>query len=63
MLFLVFPCNIKYFDFFSDISKLSKAFPSVDMVFSNGQKLSLSPENYLFRVYILVYLTVVPLNF
>jgi hypothetical protein len=22
----------------------------VDMVFSNGQKLSLSPENYLFRV-------------
>ncbi|XP_031102984.1 aspartic proteinase nepenthesin-1-like [Ipomoea triloba] len=33
----------------SDISKLSKAFPSVDMVFSNGQKLSLSPENYLFR--------------
>lgn len=33
----------------SDISQLSKAFPGVDMVFSNGQKLSLSPENYLFK--------------
>ncbi|XP_021903439.1 aspartic proteinase-like protein 2 isoform X2 [Carica papaya] len=32
-----------------DISELSKTFPEVDMVFSNGQKLSLSPENYLFR--------------
>ncbi|XP_015056416.1 aspartic proteinase-like protein 2 isoform X3 [Solanum pennellii] len=33
----------------SDISQLSKSFPPVDMVFSNGKKLSLSPENYLFR--------------
>ncbi|XP_075096687.1 aspartic proteinase 36 isoform X1 [Nicotiana tabacum] len=33
----------------SDISQLSKAFPPVDMVFTNGKKLSLSPENYLFR--------------
>ncbi|VFQ69060.1 unnamed protein product [Cuscuta campestris] len=33
----------------SDISKLPKAFPSIEMAFSNGQKLSLSPENYLFR--------------
>ncbi|KAE8099940.1 hypothetical protein FH972_017883 [Carpinus fangiana] len=32
-----------------DVSQLSKAFPQVDMVFSNGKKLSLSPENYLFR--------------
>ncbi|CAA3021514.1 aspartic ase 2 isoform X1 [Olea europaea subsp. europaea] len=33
----------------SDSSQLSKTFPSVDMVFNNGQKLSMSPENYLFR--------------
>lgn len=33
----------------SDVSQLSKTFPSVDMVFGKGQKLSLSPENYLFR--------------
>ncbi|XP_047319985.1 aspartic proteinase 36-like [Impatiens glandulifera] len=33
----------------SDVSQLPKVFPSVDMVFGNGQKLSLSPENYLFR--------------
>ncbi|KAK9990709.1 hypothetical protein SO802_025694 [Lithocarpus litseifolius] len=33
----------------SDVSELSKTFPVVDMVFGNGQKLSLSPENYLFR--------------
>ncbi|KAA8531614.1 hypothetical protein F0562_006323 [Nyssa sinensis] len=33
----------------SDISQLSKTFPVVDMVFGNGQKLSLSPENYLFQ--------------
>ncbi|KAH7850984.1 hypothetical protein Vadar_005569 [Vaccinium darrowii] len=33
----------------SDVSELSKSFPVVDMVFGNGQKLSLSPENYLFR--------------
>nr|CAD1837878.1 unnamed protein product [Ananas comosus var. bracteatus] len=32
-----------------DVSDLSKTFPTVDMVFGNGQKLSLSPENYLFR--------------
>ncbi|KAM7510441.1 hypothetical protein LguiB_009316 [Lonicera macranthoides] len=33
----------------SDVSQLSKTFPTVDMVFGSGQKLSLSPENYLFR--------------
>jgi hypothetical protein len=33
-----------------NVSKLSEVFPDVDMVFGNGQKLSLSPENYLFRV-------------
>ncbi|XP_030538914.1 aspartic proteinase 36-like [Rhodamnia argentea] len=33
----------------SDIFQLTKTFPVVDMVFGNGQKLSLSPENYLFR--------------
>ncbi|KAI5658940.1 hypothetical protein M9H77_27733 [Catharanthus roseus] len=33
----------------SDVSQLSKVFPLVEMVFGNGQKLSLSPENYLFR--------------
>lgn len=33
-----------------DVSELSKSFPQVDMVFGNGQKLTLSPENYLFRV-------------
>ncbi|KAM6542860.1 hypothetical protein CsatB_007307 [Cannabis sativa] len=32
-----------------NITQLSKKFPQVDMVFGNGQKLSLSPENYLFR--------------
>lgn len=31
------------------VSQLSKSFPAVDMVFGNGDKLSLSPENYLFR--------------
>ncbi|KAK4789755.1 hypothetical protein SAY86_017059 [Trapa natans] len=31
-------------------SQLSSSFPAVDMVFGNGQKLTLSPENYLFRV-------------
>ncbi|XP_011091937.1 aspartic proteinase-like protein 2 isoform X2 [Sesamum indicum] len=30
-------------------SQLSQAFPSVEMVFNDGQKLLLSPENYLFR--------------
>ncbi|THG22333.1 hypothetical protein TEA_010016 [Camellia sinensis var. sinensis] len=33
----------------SDVAQLSKIFPVVDMVFGNGEKLSLSPENYLFR--------------
>ncbi|MQM05160.1 hypothetical protein Taro_037966 [Colocasia esculenta] len=33
----------------SNVSELSKTFPEVDMVFNNGQKLTLSPENYLFR--------------
>ncbi|WMV41922.1 hypothetical protein MTR67_035307 [Solanum verrucosum] len=33
----------------SDVSQLSKSFPSIDMIFSNGKKLSLTPENYLFR--------------
>ncbi|KAL8165999.1 hypothetical protein V2J09_007498 [Rumex salicifolius] len=32
-----------------DASLLSKSFPSVHMEFSNGEKLQLSPENYLFR--------------
>ncbi|OIW09673.1 hypothetical protein TanjilG_11060 [Lupinus angustifolius] len=32
-----------------DVSQLSKSFPVVDMVFGNGQKYSLAPENYLFR--------------
>lgn len=32
-----------------NVSQLSQAFPDVDMVFGDGQKLSLSPENYLFR--------------
>ncbi|EPS62720.1 hypothetical protein M569_12069, partial [Genlisea aurea] len=31
------------------ISKLSKIFPAVEMVFSSDQKLSLLPENYMFR--------------
>ncbi|XP_022768689.1 aspartic proteinase-like protein 2 [Durio zibethinus] len=32
-----------------DVSQLSKIFPKVEMVFNNGNKLLLSPENYLFR--------------
>ncbi|XP_062187352.1 aspartic proteinase 36-like [Phragmites australis] len=32
-----------------NVSQLSEVFPDVDMVFGNGQKLSLTPENYLFR--------------
>ncbi|CAK8562494.1 unnamed protein product [Lathyrus sativus] len=32
-----------------DASQLSKNFPVVDMVFGNGHKYSLSPENYMFR--------------
>ncbi|MED6164266.1 hypothetical protein PIB30_088028, partial [Stylosanthes scabra] len=33
----------------SDVSQLSNSFPVVDLVFGNGQKYSLSPENYMFR--------------
>ncbi|XP_021755186.1 aspartic proteinase nepenthesin-1-like [Chenopodium quinoa] len=33
----------------SESSELSKVFPTVDMVFENGQKYSMSPENYLFK--------------
>ncbi|ONK59932.1 uncharacterized protein A4U43_C08F12430 [Asparagus officinalis] len=33
----------------SDVSQLLDTFPKVDMVFGKGEKLSLSPENYLFR--------------
>ncbi|XVF36372.1 hypothetical protein REPUB_Repub19eG0053100 [Reevesia pubescens] len=32
-----------------DFSQLSKIFPEVEMVFNNGKKLLLSPENYLFQ--------------
>ncbi|KAJ3673043.1 hypothetical protein LUZ60_006417 [Juncus effusus] len=32
-----------------EVSQLSKSFPDVEMVFGNGQKLHLSPENYLFK--------------
>lgn len=33
----------------SDVFQLSDTFPAVEMAFSNGQKLLLSPENYLFQ--------------
>lgn len=33
----------------SDAAEPSNIFPTVDMVFDNGQKLSLAPENYLFQ--------------
>ncbi|KAE8655169.1 54S ribosomal protein L51 [Hibiscus syriacus] len=33
----------------SDVSQLSKKFPTVELVFGDQQKLLLSPENYLFR--------------
>uniref|UniRef100_A0A7N0SXK8 Peptidase A1 domain-containing protein n=1 Tax=Kalanchoe fedtschenkoi TaxID=63787 RepID=A0A7N0SXK8_KALFE len=33
----------------SNVSELSKTFPEVSLVFGNGQKVLLSPENYLFR--------------
>ncbi|KAK1440693.1 hypothetical protein QVD17_06522 [Tagetes erecta] len=33
----------------SDVSRLSETFPSVELVFGKGIKLSLTPENYLFR--------------
>lgn len=42
--------DLIYHFVFSNVLELSKTFPAVDMVFSNEQKLSLSPENYLFRV-------------
>jgi hypothetical protein len=45
---------------FREVSHLSKVFPEVNMVFGSGQKLSLSPENYLFRVILAV---VILLNF
>ncbi|KAK6245951.1 Xylanase inhibitor [Theobroma cacao] len=32
-----------------DFSQLAKIFPEVEMVFNNGKKLLLSPENYLFQ--------------
>ncbi|KAK4771811.1 hypothetical protein SAY86_013586 [Trapa natans] len=32
-----------------EISQLASSFPAVDFVFGNGQKLTLSPENYLFQ--------------
>ncbi|XP_061342538.1 aspartic proteinase 36-like [Gastrolobium bilobum] len=32
-----------------DVSQLLESFPVVDMVFGNGHKYSLSPENYMFR--------------
>ncbi|XP_061341213.1 aspartic proteinase 36-like isoform X2 [Gastrolobium bilobum] len=41
--------SVRVYLYFSDVSKLSKSFPVVDMVFGNGHKFSLSPENYLFR--------------
>ncbi|GAB4849024.1 hypothetical protein Ancab_003836 [Ancistrocladus abbreviatus] len=33
----------------SNVSELSKTFPAVDMIFGDGHKYSLSPENYLFQ--------------
>ncbi|XP_006844329.2 aspartic proteinase-like protein 2 [Amborella trichopoda] len=33
----------------SEVSELSKTFPDVNMVFENGQMVTLAPENYLFR--------------
>lgn len=42
--------NIEWIFCCSDDSKLSSFFPAVEMEFGNGQKLLLSPENYLFRV-------------
>jgi hypothetical protein len=39
-----------FFYFFFCFSDFFNTFPAVEMVFGNGQKLSLSPENYLFRV-------------
>ncbi|KAK4760974.1 hypothetical protein SAY87_005867 [Trapa incisa] len=33
-----------------ETSQLASSFPAVDFVFGNGQKLTLSPENYLFQI-------------
>ncbi|XP_020240028.1 aspartyl protease family protein 1 isoform X2 [Cajanus cajan] len=41
--------DICFFGAGIDVSEFSKSFPVVDMVFGNGQKYSLSPENYMFR--------------
>ncbi|KAL8540780.1 hypothetical protein ACS0TY_002122 [Phlomoides rotata] len=41
--------DICFSDARSDAAHLSKVFPAVEMVFSGGQKLLLSPENFLFR--------------
>ncbi|XP_020574598.1 aspartic proteinase-like protein 2 isoform X2 [Phalaenopsis equestris] len=41
--------DICFFGAGSDVSQLSKFFPEVDMLFGDGQKLKLYPENYLFR--------------
>lgn len=50
VIYLLFHINYKTNFYFRNVSQLSNTFPAVDMVFSGGQKLSLSPENYLFRV-------------
>ncbi|MED6196675.1 hypothetical protein PIB30_049606 [Stylosanthes scabra] len=41
--------DICFSDAGSDVSQLSNNFPMIDLVFGNGQKYSLSPENYMFR--------------
>lgn len=33
-----------------EISRLSTSFPQLHLVFGNDQKISLNPENYLYRV-------------
>ncbi|KAL3613190.1 hypothetical protein CASFOL_042960 [Castilleja foliolosa] len=49
---------------FSDVSKLSNVFPSVEMVFDKGHKFLLSPENYLFmRITYSGLPVVIPINF
>lgn len=45
-----------------DVTELPKVFPEVDMVFADGQKISLSPENYLFRVFIFELIFSLPLS-
>jgi len=34
----------------SDVNELGKHFPTVDFVFAENKKVSLAPENYLFKV-------------